>query len=140
MQPIKTEYRGFDLIYLTHEDQWSIGGDSTKDRRTFEKLSDVKIYIDEILKEKFKRFEVFLRDTFGDSFKLVTVTSRIDDKHFWTMNKDQVREKASLNYLYTMNDKNKKILDALETITTRIEELKDQKESLIRNMDKYKEV
>lgn len=137
MQEIKTEYRGFDLIYRNTEDKWSIGGDTGKDRRLFEKLSDIKIYIDEILKDKFVRFNVFLRDTFGDKFEMVTITSKVDDKHFWIMNKDQVRQKVSINYIYTKSYENEKLIDAIEIISNQIEDLKDQKEALIRGMEKY---
>lgn len=137
-EKINVAYRGFELIYR-HDDMWVIGGDSGKDRRTFEKLSDAKIYINGILKESFKRFNILRKDIFGDKIEEVTVTSKIDDNYYWVKNKDDVREKVHRKYLYILSDKNKQIIEGLGIVSTRIEELKDQKENMIKNLEMFKD-
>lgn len=138
MQPqIKTEHRGFELIYQ-NDDKWVIGGDIGKDRRSFDKLSDAKIYINDILKDEFNRFDVFFREGFGSEFKRMTATSRPDNKHLWLIDREQRRVLAHINYCYQLNATNERIIEQLKLADESIEILKDEKELLIRKMELYK--
>jgi len=133
-QLIKTEYRGFELIYQTTDDNWALGGDKGENKRTFEKLSDAKIYINEIMKGDFKRFNVIYRDRFTSEMKKMIVTSKIDNDHFWLADESK-RMKVHIKSCFVDNDHNNLIMNQINKVSEDIERLVDIKEKLLLTME-----
>jgi len=134
-EQIKTEYKGFELIFKEWDDYWYIGGDRSDSERKFEKLSDLKIYIDEILKTEFVRFKVIHRN--WSEYKIMTVTSKPDDNNFWLINEDNKRIKAHIKHIFMYNQQNIKILEAITIIEQRMDELKDQRDELAKKLQNF---
>lgn len=89
----------------------------------------IKRAIDKVQKQSVRR-SVILKEGYDAEYKMVTITSRVDTRTFWVVDKDGNRSKRRLEYLYEDSAENKEKIEEIGKIFDQIEKLSRRRHTL----------
>lgn len=146
---LKAEYRGYEIEWFDSQRQFRINHDGIETKAGLERLEDCQKWIDDRLKQKFKRVNVIhigyrgeLKKGIATSFTTECDRYTHQDKYFvWFTDTKQKRTKDNLDEFYPDNDNNAQILSQMadkakqiKTLEGEIKELKSTLEPLTPEM------
>jgi hypothetical protein len=135
-KPIKTTYKGVEVIYAEQDDRWLFTIDGRD--RSAETLTNAKCAIDApppANKRPFKKIEAYKRKpsySHSDGFEAVVITgiaeSKYGTKYAWVSNPTgrQKREKVALSELYARTTANGETIKALLASQQEIDKLQER--------------
>lgn len=134
---ITQEYKGEVIVYDEFSDSW--GCAHTSNARTRKSLADCKAAIDkaQVAEAEFKRVEA-LKSTYGETFKVVTVTSKADDKNYWISDRGR-RSKEGADTLFEASEHNNQIIEKIKGLIAQERDLSKQRDALRKELIPFKE-
>jgi hypothetical protein len=137
VEKIKIDYKGFEIEFSEHSDEWSCKGAGVKPGQSVDKI---KAKIDELIKveRSFPRQKILCRPDswYGDdtskSFVERDVTSECadDPDHYWTVSAKGKRGKKPGKMLFLDCPENREKIREIEALDAEMKKLKDNREAI----------
>jgi len=124
---METEYKGYRIGYLEHNNQFRIDiGESEKDVTS---LKAAKEYIDTMEKKAFERFGAWLRDYHHDRYVEITVTSYNEryEEAWVSTKKSKKRTKENLRSIICDTPENRETIGMIHAL---VEEVKTRNNTI----------
>jgi len=126
-------YRGFEIVYVEgYTDGFRIKGEDVNKT----KLSDLRKYIDRIIRNKFGKLNAIKID-YREMYEEVKVTSN-DGNYYWIESKKGRRERVSEDLLKELSKENLDKLKKVEEIKESISKLRDEISKIMKSLEGLK--